>query len=96
MTYSIHPGEIITNITGMNGGFSHFFVEIFGKMIGIKSAEQGATNVLYPVLSPENKETGKYYYEGIEKEPNEIANDEEIAKKLWNVSEQILRDHGMI
>ncbi len=63
---------------------------------GGETAEQGATNILYPVLSPENKETGKYYHEGIEKEPIKIANDKELAKKLWNVSEQILRDHGMI
>jgi hypothetical protein len=33
------------------------------------TAEQGAINTLYPVFSLENKETGKYYYEGIEYEP---------------------------
>jgi len=47
-------------------------------MIGAITVEQDATNVLYPVLSPENKETGKYYYEGIVK----------VAKKLWDVSEK--------
>jgi hypothetical protein len=57
------------------------------------TAEQGAINVLYPVFS---LETGKYYNEGIEDEPNKIAYDQEIAKKLWDVSEQILKDHGMI
>ncbi|CAG8454436.1 17036_t:CDS:2 [Rhizophagus irregularis] len=57
------------------------------------TAEQGAINVLYPVFS---LETGNYYNEGIEDEPNKIAYDQEIAKKLWDVSEQILKDHGMI
>ena len=60
------------------------------------TSEQGATNVLYPVLSPENKETGKYYHEGIQQEPNKVANDQEVVKKLWDVSEKILKDHGMI
>ncbi|CAB4485501.1 unnamed protein product [Rhizophagus irregularis] len=60
------------------------------------TAEQGAINTLYPVFSLENKETGKYYNEGIEKEPNKVANDQEVAKKLWDVSEKILKDHGMI
>ena len=60
------------------------------------SIEQCASNVLYPVLSSENKETGKYYSEGIEAEHNKVANDQEVAKKLWDVSEQILKDHRMI
>ena len=81
----------------MNNSFSNFLLTKIVKITGASiSAEQGAINVLYPVLSPENKETGKYYDQGIEKEPNILANDQELAKKLWNVSEQILKDHGMI
>ena len=79
----------------MNNAFTKFLYVTVAKISGI-SAEQGAINTLYPVLSLENKETGKYYNKGIEKEPNKVANDEEIAKKLWNVSEQILKNHGMI
>ena len=70
-------------------------MKVLTKLFGI-SAEQGATNVLYPMLSSENKETGKYYHEGIEREPNKIVNDQELSKKLWDVSEQMLKDHGMI
>uniref|UniRef100_U9UZ17 Protein kinase domain-containing protein n=2 Tax=Rhizophagus irregularis TaxID=588596 RepID=U9UZ17_RHIID len=58
------------------------------------SAEQGAINTLYPVLSPENKETGEYYNEGIKQGPNKVANDQEVANKLWKVSEQLLRERG--
>ncbi|GBB96409.1 hypothetical protein RclHR1_02750001 [Rhizophagus clarus] len=95
-TYSLHPGVIPTNIAHMNNGtILNFFTSIITKFIGI-TTEQGAVNVLYPVLSSENKETGKYYNEGIKDEPNKIANDQEVANKLWDVSEQILKDHGMI
>jgi hypothetical protein len=79
----------------MNSGLSNFFLSLFVKMYEI-TAEQGATNLLYPVISPENKKTGKYYHEGIEREPNKIVNDQEVTKKLWDVSEQILKDHGVI
>ena len=72
-----------------------FFTTIV-RITGMSISEQGGINTLYPVFSPENKETGKYYHEGIEQEPNKLANDQELAKKLWNVSEQILKDHGMI
>jgi hypothetical protein len=65
------------------------------KTIG-NTAEQGAIYILHPVLSAENKETGKYYNQGIEEEPNKIVKDQEVAKKLWDVSEKILRDYGMI
>jgi hypothetical protein len=79
----------------MNSGISNFFLGLFIKMYEITS-EQGATNTLYPVLSPDNKETGKYYHEGIESEPNKIVDDQEVTKKLWDISEQILKDHQMI
>ena len=64
-------------------------------MLG-KAPEQGAINVLYPVLSPENKGTGKYYHKGYEQEPNKLADDQELAKKLWDVSEKLLSERGMI
>ncbi|PKC69162.1 NAD(P)-binding protein [Rhizophagus irregularis] len=96
-TYSHNPGVILTNISHLNTGFSisTLTINTLARLFGI-TAEQGATNVLYPALSLENKETGKYYDEGIEQEPNKVAYDEEIAKKLWSVSEQILKEHGMI
>ncbi|CAB4402755.1 unnamed protein product [Rhizophagus irregularis] len=94
-TFLLQPGIIQTNLGHMNSGLSNFLQNLFVKMYEIP-AEQGAINVLYPVLSPENKETGKYYHEGIEKEPNEIVKDQEVMKRLWNVSEQILKDHEMI
>ncbi|CAB4402766.1 unnamed protein product [Rhizophagus irregularis] len=93
-TCSIHPGIIHTNITQLSSPLFASIFKILTKVIRAEiTAEQGAINVLYPVFS---LETGKYYNEGIEDEPNKIAYDQEIAKKLWDVSEQILKDHGMI
>ncbi|GBC07144.1 hypothetical protein RclHR1_07290006 [Rhizophagus clarus] len=93
-TYSLHPGVIKTNAS--SGGDFIVYCIISVVMIFASPAEQGAFNTLYPVLSPENKDTGKYYHEGIEKKPNVIAEDREVAKKLWDVSEQLLRERGMI
>ncbi|GBB92628.1 hypothetical protein RclHR1_20350003 [Rhizophagus clarus] len=97
-TYSLHPGVIHTNIGHLNSGIRNFLFKIFTNVILRLeiSAEQGAINVLYPVFSPENKETGKYYNLGIECEPNKVANNQEVTRKLWDISEQILKDHGMI
>jgi hypothetical protein len=65
------------------------------KLSGDITAEQGAINTLYPIFPLNNKETGKYYHEGILKEPNKVASDQEVTKKLWDVSKQILKDRGM-
>ena len=95
-TYSLHPGKIQTNIIQTNGGVTDVLLNLVTKVIGT-TVEQGAINTLYPIFSSENdKESGKYYFEGIEQQPNKLADDQELAKKLWNVSEQILKDHGMI
>ncbi|CAB5368719.1 unnamed protein product [Rhizophagus irregularis] len=94
-TYSLHPGVINTNINHMNNRYTTYFINLVVMMFEI-SAEQGAINTLYPVLSPENKETGEYYNEGIKQEPSKVANDQEVADKLWKVSEQLLRERGLI
>ena len=94
-TYSPHPGFTHTNIFHQCKGFIGFSTIMSMKLFAI-TAKQGAINILYPVLSPENKETGKFYVKGIEQKPNKLANDQELSKKLWDVSEKILKDHGMI
>jgi hypothetical protein len=82
---------IQTNPSYQNNGFIPFLIKILVKVIG-KPPEQGAINVLYPALSPENKETGKFYNQGIEQKSNKLSDDQELAKKLWSISEeQILK-----
>ncbi|PKK67643.1 NAD(P)-binding protein [Rhizophagus irregularis] len=96
-TYSLHPGVIITNINHLNRNYLNYLLYILLIISRVEiTTEQGAINVLYPVFSHENKETGKYYKDGVEEEPNKVAYDQEVAKKLWDVSEKILKNHGMI
>ncbi|RGB43027.1 hypothetical protein C1646_750237 [Rhizophagus diaphanus] len=96
-TYSLHPGVIITNINHLNRNYLNYLLYILLIISRVEiTTEQGAINVLYPVLSHENKETGKYYKDGVEEEPNKVAYDQEVAKKLWDVSEKILKNHEMI
>ncbi|PKY57287.1 hypothetical protein RhiirA4_549589 [Rhizophagus irregularis] len=73
-------GRMLQNDPHLNTGFSisTLIINTLSRLNGI-TAEQGVTNVLYLAFS---LETGKYYDEGIEQEPNKIANNQEIAKKL--------------
>ena len=54
------------------------------------TAAAGARTTLYLATSPEAATiNGKYYHTGKEGRPAEIAYDEAVAQKLWQVSEQL-------
>jgi hypothetical protein len=55
-----------------------------------KSPEKGASTGVYLATSPEvERVTGKYFGNSKELRPNKIADDVEIAKRLWKVSEEL-------
>ena len=60
-----------------------------------KTSKQDAINILYPAFSPENKESRKYYDKCHKVELNNFVDNQELVKKLWNVSEQLLKDYGI-
>uniref|UniRef100_A0A803N7K3 Short-chain dehydrogenase TIC 32, chloroplastic n=1 Tax=Chenopodium quinoa TaxID=63459 RepID=A0A803N7K3_CHEQI len=52
---------------------------------------KGASTTCYVALHPQLKgETGKYYVDCNELEPYALAKDEELAKKLWEFSENLV------
>lgn len=61
-----------------------------------ESREQGAINMLHPVLCPDINDNGKYFDKAAEREPNKFALDEEICKKLWNISVDTLKGKGFL
>jgi NAD(P)-dependent dehydrogenase (short-subunit alcohol dehydrogenase family) len=55
-----------------------------------KSPEKGASTGVYLATSPEVEGvTGKYFGGSKELRPNKIADDVEIAKRLWKISEEL-------
>ncbi len=82
-TYSLHPGIVATNVWRVFGPFAaiaKFFM---------MSEEDGAKTTLYCATSPEVAEqTGLYYDSCAIKEPSNLAQDESLAKKLWEKSEE--------
>jgi NAD(P)-dependent dehydrogenase (short-subunit alcohol dehydrogenase family) len=56
----------------------------------VKSAEKGASTGVYLAMSPEVEGvTGKYFGNSKEMKHNKIADDVGIAKRLWEVSEEL-------
>ncbi|XP_021750742.1 short-chain dehydrogenase TIC 32, chloroplastic-like [Chenopodium quinoa] len=87
---SLHPGLIMTNLMR----HSYFLMRFLNLLTGLllwKNVPQGASTTCYVALHPQLKgETGKYYVDCNELEPYALAKDEELAKKLWEFSENLV------
>ena len=86
---ALHPGHVATDIWKTN--FS-FFGPVL-KWIMARFAltpEQGADNSIYLASSPELEgTTGKYFIQRVPKPSSPISYDENVAKKLWEISENL-------
>ena len=86
---ALHPGHVATDIWRTN--FS-FIGPALKRIMGLfaLTPEQGADNSIYLASSPEVEGvTSKYF---VEREPIQsapLSYDEEIAKKLWEISENL-------
>jgi NAD(P)-dependent dehydrogenase (short-subunit alcohol dehydrogenase family) len=81
---SLHPGVINTKVLH----------EYFG---GGASVSEGAHNVLRPALNPHYADlTGAYFSGGRPEDPDRAGTDPDIARRLWEVSEDLCRQvlHG--
>ncbi|KAL3753806.1 hypothetical protein ACJRO7_001102 [Eucalyptus globulus] len=86
---SVHPGLIMTNL------MRHSFISMrIMKMLTYllwKNVPQGAATTCYVALHPSLKGvTGKYFLDCNEMEPSALARDERLAKKLWDLSNELV------
>jgi NAD(P)-dependent dehydrogenase (short-subunit alcohol dehydrogenase family) len=82
-TYSLHPGGVASNVWRRVPWPFDAVMKLF-----MKSNEEGARTSLYCATSPDvADESGKYYDECAEKEPNPRATPE-MGAELWQKSEE--------
>ncbi|PKI50736.1 hypothetical protein CRG98_028878 [Punica granatum] len=82
---SVHPGPIATNLF-RHSSFLTGIINIFGKYF-LKNVQQGAATTCYAALHPQVRGlTGKYFADCNIAEASAQANDTEMAKKLWDLS----------
>jgi len=82
---SFTPGMTSTRLGRYMGRGAQWFMRHFSK-----SPEKGASTGVYLATSPEVEGvTGKYFGGSKELRPNKIADDVEIAKRLWKVSVEL-------
>ncbi len=89
----LHPGVVMTgfgkNNSGMVGGLFGVFQAVAKPFL--LTPEKGAQTSIYLASSPEVEGvTGKYFADCREKQSNAISHDREVARKLWEISEQMV------
>ncbi len=85
---ALHPGVVATNFGASGSGPMRFLVKVVRPFL--TTAEDGAATTIHLATSPEvAATTGKYFIEKREKRPSREAQDPEVARRLWLVSEQL-------
>ena len=86
---ALHPGFVATRFGDNSAGLMRTVLKI-AKPIGAISPEEGAKTITYLAASPEvAKVSGEYFYECKVAMPTAEARNDEDARRLWDISEQI-------
>ena len=87
---SAHPGVVRTNFAKNNGGLVMLGFRFLG--IFFISPETSAKRILYVTTSPDLEGvTGKYFTKMHEAKSSQESYDDDSAKRLWLVSEQLAK-----
>jgi len=89
---ALHPGAVATRLG--RGSGAHF--DLLQRVIGVfmKSPAQGAETSIYLASAPELEGvSGRYFANRKEKAPMPHASDPALAKRLWQISEELTAFH---
>jgi NAD(P)-dependent dehydrogenase (short-subunit alcohol dehydrogenase family) len=89
---SLHPGFVRSEFGrgGDLGALYGFGIKYLAAPFAI-SPEKGARTTIYLASSPEVEGvTGKYFYKCKPATPSKVAQDDDAARRLWEVSEQLV------
>jgi NAD(P)-dependent dehydrogenase (short-subunit alcohol dehydrogenase family) len=83
---SLHPGSVATGIWSGAPWWAKPIIQLLLRPFFI-SAQRGAATIVQLACDPALEDvSGRYFEEGVEKEPAPLALDEPLARRLWDVS----------
>ncbi|XP_067130536.1 retinol dehydrogenase 14-like [Centruroides vittatus] len=89
--YAVSPGHVYTNL-GRHLHIPWYKLLMMAPLAWffVRTPKQGCQTVLHCAMSEDlDKESGKYYRNCSVESYNDVANDQGLAKKLWEVSEEV-------
>lgn len=89
--YAVHPGVIRTNLARSMGGLVQTALALIGPLV-LKTVPQGAATEVFAAVHPKALPLAGHYLADCNiKTPRRDAQDAELARQLWAVSEDIVR-----
>lgn len=93
MSFALHPGVVKTSFASNNSGWLKFF----NKLPFIITPDKGAETSIYCATQESNKlVSGAYYKKSSKSEHAKNAANTEAALKLWEESEILLKEKGLL
>jgi WW domain-containing oxidoreductase len=91
---SVHPGVIATNLGKHMPTWQQWAAKILGPFF-MKEIPEGAATTCYVATSPDLVGVRGFYFADCNVDPGEtpFMQDDEMAAKLWQVSEELTRDY---
>jgi WW domain-containing oxidoreductase len=87
---AVHPGVIRTNLGRHMPSFANLVFGLVGPLV-LKTVAQGAATEVYAAVHPDaSANSGAYFVDCNVATPRADANDEALARRLWEVSESIV------
>ncbi|KAM5557381.1 short-chain dehydrogenase TIC 32, chloroplastic-like [Rosa sericea] len=87
---ALHPGVILTNLFRHNIVINGL-VNVLGRVV-LKNVQQGAATTCYVALHPQAKGvSGEYFSDSNISKPTSQAEDELLAKRLWDFSKDLTK-----
>lgn len=89
-TNALHPGVVASGFARNNRGVVGFVWRLMGPFL--LSNERGARTSIFLASDPTvERVSGRYFDECKERRPSREARDAEVARRLWEVSEELAR-----
>ncbi len=91
---SLHPGVVKTGFGRNNGGFVGVFFSVFQTVASpfLLDSAKGAETSVFLASSPDVETvSGEYFVKSTSVPSNDISNDADVAKRLWDVSEELVK-----
>jgi retinol dehydrogenase 14 len=87
---SLHPGGVDTNIWSKLPWWISPVAKVLAR-VAMDTAEQGGARLVYLADSPEVEGvTGKYFHDKAARPPSALAQDEAVARRLWDESARLV------
>jgi retinol dehydrogenase 12 len=89
-----HPGFVRTGFGSNNGGAMAWLIKALAAMFA-SPPDEGARTLVWAATSAEAaRYDGAYFYDCKPKRTSKRAQDDALARRLWELSEQLARDAG--